>query len=394
MSDQILTNSWTIFKHLTEFHHHRFENIRGFVQCDSSKMVSEKVLLIVDGSNSIMPSQSPPTSKSSPRRGPPTKPKQSEHALWVGNISSSVNVSDLKDHFSQSASEEIQSVFFISQSHCAFVNYRSATSCVAALARFHGSELHGLRVVCRLRKGLEASDPSNGLPSLQIRTSSSPIASLRNETPVIIKDQPKLTTNPSENRYFIMKSLTVEDLETSKDMGMWATQSHNEMRLSQAYESAPNVYLIFSANKSGEYFGYARMSSSITDNDPPRKATPRTKHSPGEIELILTPTLKTPTAPAGRIVRDTARDTVFWEAMPLGNTDYRSSIVYEQASWPDFSFGKPFSIVWLSNSRVRFSRTRGLRNPWNAHREVKIARDGTELEPSVGRKLIQLFHSM
>ncbi|KAJ5240582.1 Nucleotide-binding alpha-beta plait [Penicillium citrinum] len=346
---------------------------------------SENSLLIIDGSNSMMPSQSPPASKPATRRGPPTKPKQSGHALWVGNISSSVNVSDLKEHFSQGAREEIQNVFFISQSNCAFVNYRSAASCVAALARFHGSELYGLRVVCHLRKGLETPESPNGPPGLQVWNSSSPIASLRNETSGITTRQPKLTISLSENRYFIIKSLTVEDLETSKDMRIWSTQSHNELRLSQAYESAVNVYLIFSANKSGEYFGYARMSSSITDDDLPRKAQPRTQHSLGEIELILTPTLKTPTAPAGRIVRDTARGTVFWEAMPLGNNDCGSRIVYEQATWPEFSsLGKPFSVTWLSDDRVRFSRTRGLRNPWNAHREVKIARDGTELEPSVG----------
>jgi hypothetical protein len=56
------------------------------------------------------------------------------------------------------------------------------------------------------------------------------------------------------------------------------------------------------------------------------------------------------------------------------------------------SLGKPFRIQWLSTERVPFHRTRGLRNPWNANREVKIARDGTEIEPAIGRKLAQLFH--
>ena len=31
-----------------------------------------------------------------------------------------------------------------------------------------------------------------------------------------------------------------------------------------------------------------------------------------------------------------------------------------------------------------FNRTRGLKNPWNANRDVKIAKDGTELETNVG----------
>lgn len=56
------------------------------------------------------------------------------------------------------------------------------------------------------------------------------------------------------------------------------------------------------------------------------------------------------------------------------------------------TWGKPFKLEWLSISRLTFYRTRGLRNPWNSNREVKIARDGTELEPSIGRRLIGLFN--
>lgn len=50
------------------------------------------------------------------------------------------------------------------------------------------------------------------------------------------------TTSPEEegrhslDRYFIVKSLTVEDLELSKKSGIWATQSHNEVNLNHAFE--------------------------------------------------------------------------------------------------------------------------------------------------------------
>jgi len=37
-------------------------------------------------------------------------------------------------------------------------------------------------------------------------------------------------------RYFILKSLTVEDLELSQKNGVWATQNHNEAALNQAFE--------------------------------------------------------------------------------------------------------------------------------------------------------------
>lgn len=38
------------------------------------------------------------------------------------------------------------------------------------------------------------------------------------------------------DKFFIVKSLTVEDLELSVRNGIWATQSHNEEALNKAYE--------------------------------------------------------------------------------------------------------------------------------------------------------------
>jgi hypothetical protein len=44
--------------------------------------------------------------------------------------------------------------------------------------------------------------------------------------------------------------------------------------------------------------------------------------------------------------------------------------------------GLPFRIQWIKVGSLAFGRTRLLRNPWNADREVKVSRDGTEVEPS------------
>jgi hypothetical protein len=41
--------------------------------------------------------------------------------------------------------------------------------------------------------------------------------------------------------------------------------------------------------------------------------------------------------------------------------------------------GRPFGVAWLSTRRVPFSRTRGLHNVWNNSKEIKVARDGTEV---------------
>jgi hypothetical protein len=112
------------------------------------------------------------------------------------------------------------------------------------------------------------------------------------------------------------------------------------------------------------------------------------------------PTPATEFAPKGRIIDDSARGTIFWEA-DLSESegeevdgDKEELQVDGDASAVAQSFGKPFKIEWISTNRLPFYRTRGLRNPWNANREVKIARDGTELETSVGERLVHMFHRL
>ncbi len=121
------------------------------------------------------------------------------------------------------------------------------------------------------------------------------------------------------------------------------------------------------------------------------------------------PTVATDHAPRGRIIDDSARGTIFWEAdledvlEELRDDEVTKAETAAAATTEEDqdeakiageaqAFGKPFKVEWLTTNRLPFYRTRGLRNPWNANREVKIARDGTELETSVGRRLVQMFH--
>lgn len=158
--------------------------------------------------------------------------------------------------------------------------------------------------------------------------------------------------------------------------------------------------MVFSANKSGEYFGYARMLSQI-DEDPAAaiEFAPKAQTTSDlDLPKVIT-TEATENLPKGRIIDDSARGTIFWEIFreeaenesedeSEGGSTKSAGIEEEEVK----TWGKPFQLEWLSTTRLPFYRTRGLRNPWNSHREVKIARDGTELEPSVGRKLIGLFN--
>jgi len=107
------------------------------------------------------------------------------------------------------------------------------------------------------------------------------------------------------------------------------------------------------------------------------------------------PTPATATAPEGRIIDDSARGTIFWEASERelidGDAagDEMDEFIAGAKSW-----GKPFAVQWISTTKLLFHSARGLRNPWNSNREIKIARDGTEVEPTVGMRLLQVFHRL
>lgn len=45
--------------------------------------------------------------------------------------------------------------------------------------------------------------------------------------------------------------------------GVWATQAHNEVKLSEAFGTCDDVLLIFSVNGSGQFQGYARMAGPV-----------------------------------------------------------------------------------------------------------------------------------
>jgi YT521-B-like domain len=151
------------------------------------------------------------------------------------------------------------------------------------------------------------------------------------------------------------------------------------------------------------------IDESVNASENPRPRFNPTSMTPVD-NSITTPTPATEHAPKGFITDDSARGTIFWEAEANGTaepkdpedethtgetteSDDQLQPEQEEGEAAAQSLGHPFKIEWLSTVKLPFHRARGLRNPWNQNREVKIARDGTEMEPSVGRKLIDLFHT-
>lgn len=116
------------------------------------------------------------------------------------------------------------------------------------MSRFHDSRFRGARLVCRLRRNSNAStspvvtsgrDESQTVEQLMQRPHED--ATTSTEAQDVGEPGPSAINTPSLNKiakekFFVVKSLTVEDLERSVSSGIWATQAHNETSLNLAFQ--------------------------------------------------------------------------------------------------------------------------------------------------------------
>ncbi|KAL5250061.1 hypothetical protein ACHWQZ_G015959 [Mnemiopsis leidyi] len=137
-------------------------------------------------------------------------------------------------------------------------------------------------------------------------------------------------------RYFVIKSNNMDNVEISMEKGVWATPRRNEDMLVEAFRHTKHVILIFSVRESGAFQGLARMMSMPRPNN-------------GDVHWIVgsTPILRL-----------------------LPNV---------------------FKVQWLDKSPLEFTKTSHLKNRWNEWKQVKISRDGTEIEPSCAADLCSLW---
>lgn len=105
-----------------------------------------------------------------------------------------------------------------------------------------------VRLVCRLRKSSPVRPPQNVAASEAAdKPDDSSWPQQPTETPSITEttksqdaDTPESpstrNSTPLKDRYFILKSLTKEDLAWSVSNKVWATQPHNETVLNEAFK--------------------------------------------------------------------------------------------------------------------------------------------------------------
>ena len=160
-------------------------------------------------------------------------------------------------HVCKEASE-LESLFLISKSNCAFANFRDEATCAAAQQKIHDSKFQTVRLVSRLRRASVGAAAVVAVPTGPAALNP-PINPALARTP-----SPETDKQPTEaergtsvakkedvedgvlprDKFFVVKSLTVEDLELSVRNGIWATQAHNEEALNKAYEVCRTILLL------------------------------------------------------------------------------------------------------------------------------------------------------
>jgi len=160
--------------------------------------------------------------------------------------------------------EGLESLFLISKSNCAFANFRDEEASVAAQRKLHDSKFLTVRLVSRLRKstvegpaGVTApTGPAAATVGGQTDSTTEPTSAVgdggdgegRTAGPDTVSSRPRSESSSGgvpvdgataqKDRFFILKSLTVEDIELSVKTNIWATQSHNEQMLNKAFKAS------------------------------------------------------------------------------------------------------------------------------------------------------------
>ncbi|KAL1921249.1 uncharacterized protein VTP21DRAFT_10965 [Calcarisporiella thermophila] len=298
-------------------------------------------------------------------------------AMWVGNLPDDTVTEELYAFFSD---PQVESIHHLPKSNCAFVNFKSRDALLAGLEKYHNKEFHGARLVCR---------PQRPLSQESLQPVAWPNFPNTFNVPPRYQNHTSANSSPSrkcKERFFILKSLTQDDLDISVGTGLWATQPRNEAMLNNAYKDADTVYLIYSANKSGEFYGFARMAGQIST--PSRKVHWAPVHKDEQAGSSDEKEDENNRGEAQGPHNGLGEQQGEGEE---GETDEEKTD-YGEEGGKDKRWGSEFKVQWMMLQKLPFTQTRHLRNPWNANREVKVSRDGTELETSVGEALIREFY--
>ncbi|OAP65180.1 hypothetical protein AYL99_01152 [Fonsecaea erecta] len=186
----------------------------------------------------------------------------------------------LRDYFSEPAPWDLLSVSYNPDARYAFVNFSSESARLSAIRQAAARLFEGRRLDCRIRH--EAQSRSTKVDyGLNSRVNKRPLfngssaasccdratKSLRSKVEEFANFPEADRSSWGREKYFILKSFSLDALYQSLETGRWHVPKRHVERLNHAFQTASKVYLIFSVNGSGCFFGYATMRSEIHVED-------------------------------------------------------------------------------------------------------------------------------
>ncbi|KAH8823594.1 YT521-B-like domain-containing protein [Flagelloscypha sp. PMI_526] len=377
------------------------------------------------------------------------QPSRTPWSIWLGNLPHKVSPRDL-DQFlflnPSFLSDEIVSSILISRSKCAFVNFASLEAFNYALREWNGvplqpKNIHCPPLVCRPARLKEES----GVRGQRMAGIHREWVKQRNQN---MRDDISSGSDTQDStdstflfkhfpiRYFILKSNSRATLAASIQNGTWSTQLHNVAVLDRAFRTSREVYLFFSENKSGFWFGYVKLAGGlqgIRSSTSMKRSNPiypeflgthyeATRNSLSPLDdstmrgldpsrsgrcrsappILFFPARIISASPSRRLPllssislpllqKEAEHEQVYTGRAdtPYTRGSSSSDDTLNQSDGPQSSHY--FPISWIQTRSIKFSKARHIKNHWNHNREVKVSRDGTELDPSAGEMMLNIW---
>lgn len=270
----------------------------------------------------------------------------------------------LRDYFSGPAAQQLVSISYNPDAKYAFVNFSSETARFSAIQLAASELFEGRRLDCRIRQ--DATSRSTKVNYGLNQPGKGSIAIARESFNDPLQDAEQISHFPEADRsqhgkekYFIIKSGSLDALSRSLESGQWFVPNRHVKRLNHAFQvsvkgrcskgcwilltgrlcisqTASKVYFVFSVNGSRRFFGYALMKSEIqlsaqtsfqSNNVHMPQSQPRLSTaglvSPSQVELTRAPSqgsrsrthsLASSDSSAGSIYYEPERRRIIWEA--------------------------------------------------------------------------------
>ena len=154
----------------------------------------------------------------------------------------------LRDYFSESTPNNVLSIAYNPDAKYAFVNFASEGSRAAAINHAASNLFEGRRLDCRIRQGTMSRSTKvhygvsyPGRPSFTV--SSEQGNSVEQQAHELLHFPETLQSEWGKDKYFILKSFSLEALTRSIETGQWYIPRRHCTRLNVAFKVCPRTLL-------------------------------------------------------------------------------------------------------------------------------------------------------